>query len=215
MASEQQLTPEWWDKRRGKITGSRMAIIMDGGPKQWAKLMDDLEWELWASVEELSARGDADAPALNWGRQHEDEAISHYELLHNLDVLRPGFVTHPKYPFVGASPDFFNAISNRVGEVKCPYDPEVHAKTVAFGMPAKHKAQTQTEIWVTRADGLDFISYDPRYPDPLHRHVLIHIERDDKYIAEMERKCCEFYAMFSSGKRPATVEQLTDVPSFF
>ncbi len=215
MASEQQLIAQWWEDRRAKLTGSRMAIVMEGGPKQWAKLMDELEWEMWASIEELMARGDVDAPALNWGRQHEDEAIAHYELIQNVDVIRAGFTVHPELPFVGASLDFFNVVTRRAGEVKCPYNPEIHAQTVAFGMPKKHKAQTQTEIWVAGATGLDFVSYDPRYPDPMKRHVIIPIERDDAYIAEMERKCREFMDLFTAGKRPVTVEQLTEVPSFF
>jgi hypothetical protein len=44
---------------------------------------------------------------------------------------------------------------------------------------------------VTGAKWCDFVSFDPRVPDDLQLFI-VRVERDDEYIAEMEKEVKEF-----------------------
>ena len=60
-------------------------------------------------------------------------------------------------------------------------------------MPEEHAAQVQGCMWLTGRKYWDFVSYDPRMPEPLRLYVQ-RIERDDAYIAELESEVVKFLA---------------------
>ena len=53
--------------------------------------------------------------------------------------------------------------------------------------------QVQGLLWITGRAWWDFTSYDPRLPVPLNQHIQ-RIERDDGYIAILEREVVKFSA---------------------
>ena len=187
------------ESRRGKITGSKMDVVVDGTPRAKNTYLDTLQSQIeGAEMPQLGAGGTG--RAADWGVEHEDEAIAHYELSRDIDVDRPAFIVHPELPYLGCSPDFLSPVV--VGEVKCPYDSDVHQLTVLYGQgPETYKGQIQTEIEVSVRDSCDFISYDPRHPDHNLRLVVIPVHRDEAYIDDMLEKCFLFHQKLVSGER--------------
>lgn len=201
---------EWHAARLGLLTASRIAQVVYGGPRQWAALMDTLDAEKAAGPEAALAR--SGGAATDWGHRMEPEALAQYELTHDVDVEAVGFLLHheEEFSYVGASPD--GLLPDRVLEVKCPYNSAQHAYTVLMGMPPEHCPQVQCQLWVTGKPRADFISYDPRYPDPAKRLLVFTVERDEGWIAQMAQRCREFWAIYSAGARPgvdsSTIPQL-------
>lgn len=207
----------WHKKRAGKITGSRMHTVMGGGPKAWNTLMEKLDEEMLMSGEELLARaGKVYSRDMERGKRLESVAIAHYELINDVDVERPDFVVHPKYPFIGVSPDGFISRMRRAVEVKCP-NMNNHMAYRAYGLPPKYTAQVNAEIWVLDADSCHFISYNPDVPDPNMQQYVELVRRSQQYIERMELKCLEFWDLYTSGKHRLKAEDINinNLPKLF
>jgi hypothetical protein len=186
---------------------------MYGGNKAWITLLERKKMEIEQPDECLG--GDVRAPSLDWGNKYESHAIAHYELMYNVDVVVPKeSIVNPYLDYVAVLPDFING--SVVGEVKCPYNEEIHAMTVVHGTGTEdYKPQIQSEIWCTQKDGLHFLSYDPRYPDPFKRLVIIPVERDQKFIDEMAEKCEKFWNYLMTDTRPEDIGGMDEIPEFF
>lgn len=207
-----QGTREWFLARVGHITGSDMPVIMEGGVRAWATLLDRKRAEI--ENPELAITEDIVSPPILWGKENESRAIAHYELIYDIEVERPCFIKHPDIPYVGCSPDFLDR--EFVGEVKCPYREEIHAMTVVHGTGAEsYKPQIQGEIWITKSQAARFLSYDPRYKDPHKQLIVITVERDEEYIKQMAQKCEAFWRHLENGTYPEEIGSLNQIPSIF
>jgi hypothetical protein len=192
MSDEQlQRTDEWRTARAGKFTGSRFADVLARNKKTGDKLKawHDLVWQI--VVERMTGEA-VDGPvgfALQWGTDVEPYAREAYELETGLSVVESGFLLHPEYPFVGCSPD--GLIGEDGGlEMKCPKSSAVHLERFISGVPDEYKPQLQGCMWVTGRAWWDFVSFDPRMPES-HRLLRIRVERDEKYISELEAAVLE------------------------
>lgn len=194
-----QRTDEWRAARAGKLTASRFAdaIAFTGGepgdlyksgPKKGqpkprvqtharAKYMREIVFERLA----CAASHEVGGRATQWGTDVESFAREAAEL-ETGHIIAPGqFVTHPRYDFIGASPD--GLIGDDGGyESKCPMDEAVHINTLLEGMPNDHIDQVQGGMLVTGRKWWLFISYDPRVPEPFRLFTQV-IKRDDDYIS--------------------------------
>ena len=113
------------------------------------------------------------------GTKLEPEAREAYEFISGNEVLETGFILDTSFQF-GCSPD--GLILDKGGlEIKCPAprtmvsylrDPQVGVK--------KYWQQIQGCMWITRRGWWDFFAYHPEMP-----HVIVRVERDDKYIAKL------------------------------
>lgn len=201
-----QGSQEWHKVRLGKITASQMSRVM-GSNRSWSSYARQLRDEL-AILDRINAGEDIelgnnfDNEAMAWGRRWEPVARAEYEFREDCDVNEDGFIIHPEYPFIGASPD--GSIEpdddSMLGtlEIKCPFSESVHLATIANGMPSSHKPQTQTQIWTTGAHWVSFVSYDSRR-DLARQYFHQKIERDGTYINLMESRCLEFWEFVQSG----------------
>lgn len=195
MSDIEQRSPEWFQDRCGKFTGSRFVDVMARNKKTGLplKAYDDLIWQL--VVERMTGvpLEGATGFALQWGSDVEPFARDAYELETGNIVDEVAFIVHPKYPFVGASPD--GLIGDKRGlEMKCPKSSIVHLQRFFDGMPDEYIPQVQGCMWVTDRDYWDFVSYDPRMPES-HRIYIQQIERDDKYISLLEEAVLEANAL--------------------
>jgi predicted phage-related endonuclease len=122
--------------------------------------------------------------AMQWGNDHEAEAIVALEERTGFLGERVGFVTHPFVEWAGCSPD---ALIGPLGlaQVKCPYVSTNHIETLERGVPPEYVAQLQGEMWVTGRDWSLYVSYDPRMPENLRLYIQ-KVLRDDVYIASLE-----------------------------
>lgn len=188
-----QRTEEWHQARAGKLTASCFVDIISttkGGKPTSARgtLMRKLAFERMAGTpaHEIGGR------ALTWGTEVEEAAVQTYELVSGNIVERSPFLLHPRYNFIGASPD---GLVGAVGgiEIKSPHDEAVHINTWLCGMPEEHMPQVQGNMMVTGRAWWDFISYDPRQCERLRLYVQ-RILRDDDFISAMLAALLQFEA---------------------
>lgn len=202
-----QRTAEWKADRAGKFTGSRFVDVLARDKRKQEKKLKawhDLIWDV--AVERLTGQPEEGPTgfALQWGTDVEPYAREAYEFASGNLVAESGFIIHPKYPFVGCSPD--GLIGDKGGlEMKCPKSSRVHLARFLEGMPEEYCPQVQGCMWVTGRDWWDFVSYDPRMPES-HRMFRITIERDDAYISQLEAAVLE-----AEEKVKELLKQLGDV----
>ena len=187
-----QRTEDWYAARIGKATASRfrdaIAALKSGAPAQAQR---DYLTEL--VVERLTQQPIQrfQNAAMTWGTEQEPAARAAYERVTGISVEETGFVAHDTL-LAGCSPDGLVDWDGLV-EIKCPWNTANHIETLLNGMPDDHRAQVQGQMWITGRQWCDFVSYDPRMPEPLQLHVQ-RIQRDEAFIADLERRVTSFLA---------------------
>lgn len=201
----EQRSDEWIEARAGRITASMMHVVMlerdrepfKSGPRKGQqrpppKALTDYAHQLAAERLTRKPRNLARGAALDWGRTVEPAAVAAYQADTGLLVDACGFLLHPAYDFIGASPDFLVGDEGG-GEVKSPESSEVHLQTLLEGLPEEHIEQIQGGLWVTGRQWWDFISFHPDFPPHLRLYVQ-RVPRDDQFIARLEAACMEMEA---------------------
>lgn len=144
----EQRSQEWFDARKGRITGSVVGAILGLDPnctreeamRRMVRAYHDAPSEFVGNI------------ATQWGVMHEQEAKEEFEYDQKVEVLPASFVVHPELPWLGASPDGYVNGEWAVVEIKCPFGlrdklPPVPFKTVEE-QPHYH-AQMQIQMFVT------------------------------------------------------------------
>lgn len=197
-----QRSEEWFAIRAGKITASRMHDVMlerdlepfKSGPRKGQdkpppKPLLDYAHQLAAERLTGRPRKQAHGRALTWGRDVEPAAVAAYQAETGEIVELSEFVKHPKYDFIGASPDFLVG-NDGGGEIKSPESSEVHLETLLTGLPPEHIEQIQGGLWVTDREWWDFVSYHPDFPEK-YRLYIQRVPRNDEYIQRLESACLQ------------------------
>lgn len=169
----EQNTPEWLACRLGLPTASEFSTVMAKGEgKTRSTYMRKLAGEI-ITGEPMESYQNA---AMERGKIMEDEARTAYELLHNVDCDRVGFVRNGNK---GCSPD--SLIGDAGGlEIKTAA-PHIQIDRLMRGdLPPEHKAQVQGALWVCEREWWDFVSYWPRLP-----LFVTRVFRDEEYIKKM------------------------------
>lgn len=185
-----QGTPEWLAARAGKVTASCFKHVMATVKVGEASTRRNYRWQL--VTERLTGQPVPayENEAMRWGTEHEPDARMAYEATHGELVQEMGLMLHPRFEWVGCSPD--GLVGDEGGiEIKCPFSSVVHVETLSGGMPTEHVAQVQGAMWVTGRQHWDFVSYDPRMPEKLQLYVE-RVKRDDAYIARLEAAVVQF-----------------------
>lgn len=180
----EQRTADWFAARAGRITASRFGDVISrtrtGQPSAERKrYLGELVFERTA----LAARHSISSRALTWGQEVEPFQKEAFELETGLTVMPGGFHVHPRYPFLGASPDGLIGADGGL-EMKSPHSEAVHIQTLLEGMPPEHMPQVQGGMACTGRSYWYFSSYDPRQAPHLRLYVQ-RIPRDDAYIARL------------------------------
>ena len=190
----EQRSQDWFEQRAGRITASRFADVIaiskrTGKPTEARqKYMRELAFERTAGAPKHSV----ESRSLTWGTEVEQYAREAYELETGLIVTEASFLTHPKFDFIGGSPDGLVGSEGLI-EIKSPHDEAVHINTWLEGMPEDHKPQVQGNLMVTGRKWLDFISYDPRQGEK-YRLYVERIHRDQAYIDQLLQGLLQFEA---------------------
>lgn len=199
---ELQRTQDWFAQRAGRITASRIGDVLafsaggvylsgkrKGQPKKVKPLKARIDYIHQLAAERITgrAKNQVRADALEWGKEWEPVAKNAYEEQTGVLVRDVGFLTHPKYDFIGASADFLVG-NDGGGEIKCPKDQEVHLATLELGLPSEHIEQIQGGLWVTGRSWWDFVSFHPHFP-PRRALYVQRVPRDEAYIETMEEAC--------------------------
>lgn len=179
----EQRSEEWFSLRMGKITASNFPMLM-GKDRVKGKLSDTkLNYILEKACEVLTGEREEGFTndAMQWGIDHETEAIEHYEGLTFRGVEEVGFYEISEY--LGDSPD--GITTDRAIEIKCPKS----TTHLSYFMDKskllnKYKWQCYAHMWATGLNKCDLISYDPRFPDD-KKMVIVEITKDDEEMKQL------------------------------
>lgn len=129
-------------------------------------------------------------PPMQWGIDVEPQARIAYEVATGEIVIEQPFIKHPEIKWCGCSPDGFVGDDGMV-QFKCP-DTHTHISYLLAGVvPTDYYAQMQFEMWVTRREWSDFVSFDPRVPEHL-RLFTVRLHRDGAYLMTLETEVRKF-----------------------
>lgn len=208
-AAELQRTTDWWLARRGKITSSRIARVVNGRSKGWKTLASELAAELQMDTMP-EWRG---TRAMERGEDLEPSTLANAALDYGFRPVPCGFVQHPSIPYIGASSDFLvfegRGKNRRVinGEGKAPLILERHMAVVMNRqLPLAYKCQVQLQMEVHGAHLTYFISHHPGAPDWRQRTVKIDVPRDQPYIDYMLERCAAFMRFYTFTDEPISKE---------
>jgi hypothetical protein len=126
--------------------------------------------------------------SVEWGLENEWLAVETYCERYLSDVKYPvDFQPHPDYAdSVGCTPDAYVG-SDGLIEVKCP-DSNNHLDNVLDNKQLDdYFAQIQFQLWVTGRKWCDWVSFDPRAPEPIKLHV-VRVERDEAFISQLAER---------------------------
>lgn len=191
-----QGTDEWHADRSGKVTASRFKDVMAWGkPDKQGKrepqgarttYMRELCFERLAK----RSKHHASSKSMAWGHEQEQPSHDAYEMLTGNVITKSGFVLHPKYDWLGCSPDGLIGIDGGI-ESKNPYSEAIHVKTWLDGMPEEHMAQVQGCMFVMGRKWWDFISFDSRQDEEIQLYIET-VYRDEAYIANLHKELVQF-----------------------
>jgi hypothetical protein len=84
--------------------------------------------------------------------------------------------------------------------LKCPKS-ATHLKYLrAGGVPADYLPQMTHQLWISGAPWVDFVSYDPRFPEATQLYV-VRLTCEDAPIAEYEGRALAFLAEVDAEHR--------------
>lgn len=95
-----QGSKEWYEIRNNLVTASSAHKILATESK-WNELLRE---KVSLNNKETKELIDDDGP-LNWGKKYEPVSAMFYEHMHGIQLSEYGCIIHPKYKFIGASPD--------------------------------------------------------------------------------------------------------------
>lgn len=191
---------DWVADRVGKITASRVKGI-DAKPQKGKALNSTM---LTLLVERLTGEveGMYINAAMQWGIDHEPDAIASYENITGNFVVGCGLINHPKIPMSGASPDGLIG-SYGLLEVKCP-NTTTHLNTILTNtVPDEYIPQITWQMACTKRFWCDFVSYDPRMPEPMQT-VIVRV-----FFADVDTKAMENEVAACNAKLNQIIENLT------
>jgi len=194
-----QRTDEWYQARLSKVTASRMSDVLAKTKTGYSISRQNYLVQL---VTERLTGQKADSFFMNQAMQdgvdREPIARKLYEVLNDVIVTEVGFFDHPTIAMSGASPD--GAVNSKedgkyVGliEIKCPIE-TTHTNTlISKTVPSKYMPQIQWQMASVSPNvkWVDFISYNPNFPDTMQLFVA-RVDRDNAYIAELEAEVIKF-----------------------
>ena len=185
----EQRTPEWFQKRLGKVTASRIADLMartkSGPAASRANYMAQLV------TERLTGRPTEgyESPAMAWGTEQEPNARAAYSARMGVLVDEVDFVDHPELE-AGASPDGLVGEDGLI-EIKCPNTATMLEYIEDRAIPQKYRLQMQWQLAVTGRKWCDFVAYDPRLPEHLQL-LVIREPRNEGLIGEIMAEVIRF-----------------------
>ena len=186
-----QGSDEWQEIRCGKVTASKITDIMaklkSGKPAAGrATYMGQLIAERLTGVKSDSFS----STAMQWGIETEPQARAAYEFAKEVEVEQIAFMDHPSIELAGMSPDGLIG-KDGLFETKCPNTATHIDFLITKKIPKKYIDQMQWQMACSGRKWCDYMSFDPRMPEHLNK-MIIKVNRDDKYIQEMEIEVIKF-----------------------
>lgn len=180
-----QRTDDWFQKRCGKVTASKISCVMAKG-KSGAESKTRLTYLREKVLETITNKPfkGYKSDAMERGEELEDDAKAAYSFEHGVEVVNIDFVNHPRIKLAGASPDGLIGDDGLI-EVKCP-EFNKHYETLRTGkIDRVYLLQMQYQMACTGRQWCDYVSYNPDFG--IEKQLFItRVMRDDALIAEIE-----------------------------
>jgi len=126
------------------------------------------------------------------GLELEPQARIAYEFKAGVSVQQTGFLRH-RDMLAGCSPDGVIGDFDGLVEIKAPR-PARHLEYLRGGrVPLDYLPQLTHQLWISGAQFVDFVSFDPTMPERLQLFVA-RLERDEAALATYEKKALAFLA---------------------
>jgi hypothetical protein len=188
----EQGSEAWRAIRAGKVTGSRINDVLTQARKKGdvSKVRQGYMFELIA--ERLTGIPEEQYSGFwpDHGKEFEPLAAAAYEVLFDQVLQKVGFIVHPTMPFAGCSPDRLLGDRGIVG-IKCPKTTTHLRWRQKNSCPEEHVAQLYWELCCTGREWADFVSYDPRLPEPLQLFA-VRVFPEKALMTEMENQVKAF-----------------------
>lgn len=188
----EQGTPEWFASRAGIATASCFGDVMAAIKTGEAAVRRNYRAKL--VVERLTGRpvqASFESADMKLGREREPLARAAYEAATGRLVQTVGFARHDEQE-AGASPDGLCGTSVGI-EIKCPSLATHLEYLKQDGEPPEYRWQIQGQMWICELDAVDFISYQPDFPENLQL-VIRRIKRDEAAIKRLADNVAQFMA---------------------
>lgn len=187
----EQRSKEWFDARRGKLTGSNVGAALGLNPWQTPQdLIRKMVREYHGAEPEFTGN-----IATNYGQEHEPLALMDYLGKTGNHVEECGVFVHPEHDWLGASPDGLIG-DDGLAEVKCPFGlRNKKGADLVFKTAAEqphYYAQMQIEMACAGRAWVDFYQW-AKHGDSLER-----IGWDHPWWDENLPKLREFYDWYLS-----------------
>lgn len=188
--------PQWVRERIGKLTASRMPDVVAKLKKgDYTTARQDYAFDLVAERMTDSAKDHYVTAAMQWGLDHEDEAIDRYEELTGNLCSQGHYVEHPKIPLFGATPDRELLGENGLVEVKCPSTVKFLRWKLEGVVPPEYAPQMLAQLACTGRQFVDFVAFDPRIQgEARHQLFVVRFTPTPEQIAEIETEAEKFLA---------------------
>jgi hypothetical protein len=193
----EQRTEAWYTARLGKPTASQFGRIigqrtLKDGVRRYIKEETSKGYEAELIAERIFkrpfGRDLSRNEAVQYGVEHEPDAIRHLAREVGHDILHGGFFTTDDGR-LGCSPDgrIFSDNSRELVEIKCPQIPQ-QIKTLVYGIEGSdYWEQLQGQLFITGFDMVHFLSWRHDCP-PYYAKV----EPDLAYHRDLARLLDEF-----------------------
>ncbi len=194
MEASNQKSSEWYEARLGKFTSSELSKLLTSGRAKDQEFGDTALSYIKEKLHEHFTKGTCldygfqGNKATEWGEHFEPEARDLYSEMTGYLVTECGFIQSQESEMFGGSPDGLVGEDGLI-EIKCPYASNhvehLTLKTAQDLQASKKEyfAQCQGNLLATGRKWCDFVSYDPRYQNPLFRMKILRVERDEEFIA--------------------------------
>lgn len=181
----EQGSEAWLQLRMGVATASNFKSIITGGGKESAtipKYAKKLALELF--YDKLK-ENEFKSPAMEAGNLYEEEARQAYRE-QNFVVVEKIAMFKSDCGNLGYSPDGLVGDDGLI-EIK-NLEAEAHSGVLLTKkVPSEHIPQIQAGMWISGRKWCDFIAYNRYCKDENKKMIVIRVERDEAYIAELAR----------------------------
>lgn len=173
----EQLSEEWFEIRKGKMTASNAQAIGNNG-----KGLDTYIIEIMSDYYSSGEKESYTNPDIERGIELENTAREIYELDNDYKIEQVGFIELNKY--VGCSPDGLIGKDGGI-EIKALKDSK-HFKMILNGekeIESKYIWQIQMNLFITGRKWWDYVSYNPNFEKSL---MVFRIEPDQKKFEKLK-----------------------------
>lgn len=190
----EQRSEAWHAARIGRLTGSRAGPMLTKNKNgAWAASRRNLR--VGMGLERITGKSyerSFTARTVTQGIECEPLALATYEARSGNMVDRPGFLSCGPI-MVGVSLD--GAVNNFEGiiEAKCPESATHYEYLKTQQIPEDYYWQCVHGMWVSGAQWLDFVSFDPNFPEDL-QYLCVRMVRNETVIEQYAQEASRFLA---------------------